>query len=103
MTDDQWAQVRRLDSHLASSGLAAWNHTTDGIHYTRVTHGRGWRKSSYSSGENGNCVEVGFSEAGTVLARDTKQHRRGPVLDFSPEAFSAFVSAVKDGEFPVEL
>ncbi|MGA5822179.1 DUF397 domain-containing protein [Kitasatospora sp. NPDC094028] len=65
--------------------------------------GYGWAKSSYSAGENGNCVEVGRTPAGTIPVRDTKQDRRGPVLAFSPAAFQTFVDAVKAGEFPVQL
>jgi hypothetical protein len=38
-----------------------------------------WRKSSYSSGNGGNCVEVG-GVPGAVLVRDTKDQGRGPVL-----------------------
>ncbi|MFE7592951.1 DUF397 domain-containing protein [Kitasatospora sp. NPDC057512] len=65
--------------------------------------GYGWAKSSYSSSENGDCVEVGRTPAGTVPVRDTKQRRRGPVLEFTPAAFQGFLDAVKVGEFPVQL
>lgn len=64
--------------------------------------GHSWAKSSYSSSENGNCVEVGRTPAGAIPVRDTKQHRRGPVLEFTPEAFQGFLGAVKAGEFPVQ-
>ncbi|MFF2657687.1 DUF397 domain-containing protein [Kitasatospora sp. NPDC058032] len=64
--------------------------------------GHGWTKSSYSSSENGNCVEVGRTPAGTIPVRDTKQQRRGPVLEFGPAAFQDFLDAVKAGEFPVQ-
>ncbi|MFF4925999.1 DUF397 domain-containing protein [Kitasatospora sp. NPDC001261] len=60
-----------------------------------------WAKSSYSSSENGNCVEVGRTPAGAIPVRDTKQCRRGPVLEFTPAAFQSFLDAVKAGEFPV--
>ncbi|RGD56568.1 DUF397 domain-containing protein [Kitasatospora xanthocidica] len=62
-----------------------------------------WAKSSYSSSENGDCVEVGRTVTGAVPVRDTKQHRRGPVLEFTPVAFQGFLNAVKAGEFPVQL
>jgi len=76
-----------------------------------------WRKSSYSSG-NGNCVEVAFADwrtssysdgngncveianaVGAVGMRDSKQHGRGPVLEFTRAEWAAFIRAVKDGEF----
>jgi hypothetical protein len=56
-----------------------------------------WRKSSYSGGNGGNCVEVG-APAGVdrVLVRDTKD-RQGPVLAFSPLAWRQFAERVKAG------
>jgi hypothetical protein len=54
-----------------------------------------WRKSSYSGGNGGNCVEVGApAEARHVLVRDTKD-RHGPVLAFSPQAWRRFAERVK--------
>ena len=56
-----------------------------------------WRKSSYSGGNGGNCVEVGtHADAGRVLIRDTKD-RQGPVLTFSPEAWRQFANRVRTG------
>ncbi|MCQ4045564.1 DUF397 domain-containing protein [Streptantibioticus rubrisoli] len=68
-----------------------------------------WFKSSYSGGGGGQCVEVAYdwqksshSGAGgqdcieiathptTVHVRDSKD-KTGPVLDFTPEQWSAFV------------
>jgi hypothetical protein len=51
-----------------------------------------WRKSSYSGGDSvdSNCVEVAFAEA--VRVRDSK-NAAGPGLEFSAEAWRAFVSA----------
>ncbi|MGW2627668.1 DUF397 domain-containing protein [Micromonospora taraxaci] len=47
-----------------------------------------WRTSTRSGGE-GDCVEVaGFAE--TVGVRDSKD-RQGPVLTFTPSAWTAFV------------
>ncbi|MGW2349728.1 DUF397 domain-containing protein [Actinacidiphila glaucinigra] len=48
-----------------------------------------WFKSSYSSGEGGECVEVAFA-AGAVHIRDSKE-RSGPVLTVTPEAWAGFV------------
>lgn len=56
-----------------------------------------WRKSSYSGGNGGNCVEVGIpANANRVLVRDTKD-RREPVLAVSPQAWRQFVHRVKTG------
>ena len=57
----------------------------------------GWRKSSHSSG-TGNCVEVATADS-TVGVRDSKQHGRGPVLEFSHVAWKAFIRAAKNGNF----
>jgi len=81
-----------------------------------------WRKSSYSNGSGGSCVEVATippksthigRQTGTEIAapggqadsdtriiaiRDSKD-RQGPVLVFSPADWQAFASAVKAGEF----
>ncbi|WP_404816418.1 DUF397 domain-containing protein [Streptomyces thermolineatus] len=48
-----------------------------------------WFKSSYSSGEGGDCVEVAAS-AGAVHVRDSKD-RSGPVLSFAAGEWAAFV------------
>ena len=56
----------------------------------------GWRKSSYSGNNGGDCVEVGHREAG-VLVRDTKQRGQGPVLKFSPVVWRRFAEQVKAG------
>jgi|HubBroStandDraft_5_1064220.scaffolds.fasta_scaffold226786_2 hypothetical protein len=58
----------------------------------------GWRKSSHSSG-TGNCVEVGVAAGAGIGVRDTKQHGRGPVLEFTTAQWAAFVRAAKDGRF----
>jgi len=57
----------------------------------RVT---GWRTSSYSGSQGGNCVEVAGQDR-RVLVRDTKQARTGPVLRFSAEAWHRFADQVK--------
>lgn len=48
-----------------------------------------WFKSSYSSGEGGECVEVAAAPA-AVLVRDSKQPA-GARLAFGPEAWAGFV------------
>jgi hypothetical protein len=53
-----------------------------------------WRKSSYSGGNGGECIEVA-DHANRVLVRDTKD-RIGPVLKLSPAAWRELVSRVQD-------
>lgn len=60
----------------------------------------GWRKAT-ASGDSGDCVEVGGFPTGEIAVRDTKATEVGPILRLSPEAWSAFVGAVKNGEFAV--
>ncbi|GHJ09519.1 hypothetical protein TPA0907_38860 [Micromonospora humidisoli] len=51
-----------------------------------------WRTST-KSGSSGNCVEVA-TPALVVMVRDSK-NRQGPVLWFSPSAWSTFIATVK--------
>ncbi len=54
-----------------------------------------WRKSSYSGGNGGNCIEVGaHAETGRVLVRDTTD-RTGPVLAVTPAAWRRFAAQLK--------
>jgi hypothetical protein len=53
----------------------------------------GWRKSSYSGGQGGNCVEVADNES-RVVVRDTR-NRTGPVLRFTPDAWRRFAKQLK--------
>ena len=46
----------------------------------------------------GNCVEVGRTDDGAVLVRDTKD-RAQQALAFTDEEWAAFVAGVKAGEF----
>jgi hypothetical protein len=55
-----------------------------------------FRISSFCS--YGGCVEVGRSDDGAVLVRDTKDRAR-PTLFFTDEEWTAFVAGVKAGEF----
>lgn len=63
---------------------------------TDVAAPTGWRKSSYSGGANGECLEVADGHA-SVPVRDSKTPT-GPTLAFSPQGWSGFVTAVKRGE-----
>jgi hypothetical protein len=54
-----------------------------------------WRKSSRSSGQGGNCVEVaGLPDV--VAVRDSK-NPSGPVLAFGVAAFREFVGTIRAG------
>ncbi|WP_433857055.1 DUF397 domain-containing protein [Streptomyces kronopolitis] len=48
-----------------------------------------WAKSSYSSDEGGECVEVATTP-GTVLIRDSK-NPDGPRLTLAPTTWAAFL------------
>jgi hypothetical protein len=52
-----------------------------------------WRKSSYSSSNGGECVEVADRDS-RVLVRDT-QDRTGSVLRFTPDVWRRFADTVK--------
>ncbi|EGG49344.1 MULTISPECIES: DUF397 domain-containing protein [Streptomyces] len=55
-----------------------------------------WRKSSYSNGEGGSCVEIATGLPHTVPVRDSKIPD-GPVLLLGPVAWAAFVRTVAHG------
>jgi hypothetical protein len=56
----------------------------------------GWRKSRRSN-SSANCVEVGATPRRRVVGvRDSKQHGRGPVLEFTAPTWQAFLAAVRD-------
>ncbi|GGP99930.1 DUF397 domain-containing protein [Streptosporangium pseudovulgare] len=57
-----------------------------------------WRKSSRSSDNGGQCVEVAANLPGVVAVRDSKDPA-GPALLFSPAGWRSFVGGVKSGEF----
>ncbi|MFJ2906051.1 DUF397 domain-containing protein [Streptomyces sp. NPDC087212] len=59
-----------------------------------------WFKSSYSD-NGGTCVEAAanlVASHGMVPVRDSK-NPTGPVLGLKADAFAAFVTRVKSGEF----
>ncbi|MER6360110.1 DUF397 domain-containing protein [Kitasatospora sp. NPDC001527] len=56
-----------------------------------------WHKSSYST-QGGNCVEVAEGAVHAIPVRDSKDPE-GPVLVFPADAWTAFVTAVRSGEF----
>ncbi|MGO4430993.1 DUF397 domain-containing protein [Streptomyces sp. MCAF7] len=61
-----------------------------------------WVKSSYSGGNEGQCVEFApgiATTAGVVPVRDSK-NPAGPALVFSADAWGSFTAAVRSGELP---
>ncbi|MEX2982350.1 DUF397 domain-containing protein [Streptomyces sp. C36] len=56
-----------------------------------------WRTSSYSNGDNGLCVEVADNLPGIIPVRDSKTAPRGPALVFDAATWAAFIRTVKRG------
>jgi hypothetical protein len=52
----------------------------------------GWRKSTYSDGNGGSCVEVAPGD--DVMVRDTTD-RDGVTLEFATGAWTAFVTRLR--------
>jgi hypothetical protein len=57
-----------------------------------------WRKSTFSSSGNKNCVEVAELDGGWVAIRDSKD-TAGPALLFTPGEWDAFRKGIRAGEF----
>ncbi|MEU9641449.1 DUF397 domain-containing protein [Streptomyces sp. NPDC048188] len=57
-----------------------------------LNHAR-WRKSSYSDGNGGDCVEVAHGVPGVVPVRDSKV-TGGPVVVVGSAAWTEFVRTV---------
>ncbi|WP_369197065.1 DUF397 domain-containing protein [Streptomyces djakartensis] len=53
-----------------------------------------WRKSTYSNGDGGNCVEVCDAHTAVVPVRDSKAPH-GPVLTITAPAWTSFVMSLK--------
>jgi Domain of unknown function (DUF397) len=53
----------------------------------------GWRKSSYSDGNGGDCVETA-SGNGVILVRDTT-NRDGGTLAFGAEVWQTFIASLR--------
>jgi hypothetical protein len=52
-----------------------------------------WRKSSYSNGSGGDCVEVAVGIPGVIPVRDSKL-QDGPILLITPTAWSTFIATL---------
>ncbi|MFC4532959.1 DUF397 domain-containing protein [Sphaerisporangium dianthi] len=59
-----------------------------------------WRKSSFSGGNGGQCVEVADNLPSVVAVRDSKIPD-GPKLLFDPSGWRSFVAGVKTGAFTI--
>ncbi|GGT91941.1 DUF397 domain-containing protein [Streptomyces lateritius] len=57
----------------------------------------GWRKSSYSSGDGGSCVEILDNYPSGVPVRDSK-NPHGPALVFATAGWTSFVAGLKAGQ-----
>ncbi|GAA3808314.1 DUF397 domain-containing protein [Sphaerisporangium flaviroseum] len=55
-----------------------------------------WRKSSWSGGDGGECVEIAADLPGAVAVRDSK-YPHGPALVLTPGEWRAFVTGVRSG------
>jgi hypothetical protein len=62
----------------------------DGLELERAD----WRKSTLSSSNGGNCVEVARNLPGVVAVRDSKDPD-GPALAFTPADWEAFTTGLK--------
>lgn len=83
--------------------LAAWRKSTysngQGGACLEVAEGfpgaAAWRKSTHSNAQGGECVEVADGLTGVVPVRDSKEPGRPPLV-FGASAWMAFVSTVRD-------
>lgn len=57
-----------------------------------------WRKSSYSNGDGADCIEVADDFPGVVPVRDSKAPQ-GPTLIIPANAWNPFIAAVKSAAF----
>lgn len=56
-----------------------------------------WRKSSYSNGSGGDCVEVAEGRPGVIPVRDSKRSQDdAPVLLFRPSSWAAFLASLQN-------
>jgi hypothetical protein len=53
-----------------------------------------WRKSTYSNGSGGDCLEVCDAHTAVVPVRDSKAPH-GPVLTITAPAWTSFVTSLK--------
>jgi hypothetical protein len=56
--------------------------------------GATWRKSTYSNGSGGDCVEATTAPGGHPALRDSK-NPDGPALLFTPSQWHTFIQGIK--------
>ncbi|MFD5856266.1 DUF397 domain-containing protein [Streptomyces chartreusis] len=54
-----------------------------------------WRKSSYSNGDGGNCVEIADGVPGVIPVRDSKLASDSPVLLVPAHAWAGFLTCLR--------
>lgn len=59
-----------------------------------------WRKAKRSTAQGSDCVEVADLPAGGAAVRDSK-NPHGPMLEFTPAEWRAFLDGAKKGEFDI--
>ncbi|HET9257017.1 MAG TPA: DUF397 domain-containing protein [Pseudonocardiaceae bacterium] len=61
----------------------------------------GWRTSTHNS-NGGDCVEIDFTATGVEM-RDSKAHGTGPIIDFTPTQWAAFLDDLSSGDGAVTV
>lgn len=56
-----------------------------------------WRKSTYSNGQGGDCLELADNIPGTVPVRDSK-NPTGVILLIGTSAWAAFIDGIRTSE-----
>ncbi|MFI9775958.1 DUF397 domain-containing protein [Streptomyces sp. NPDC051956] len=97
-SEQQWQGIRVPDA----SVLPMWRKSS----YSGGESGQclevsdAWRKSSYSGGSSGECLEVNDDAcAAHIPVRDSK-NPNGPAVVFTSGAWTAFLGAVKAADHP---
>ncbi|MFF2326899.1 MULTISPECIES: DUF397 domain-containing protein [unclassified Streptomyces] len=83
-----------LDLHLATWRKSSYSNGSGGDCLEVAEEFAVWRKSSYSNGDGGNCLEVADGHPGVVPVRDSKRPG-GPALVIAASAWTPFVESVK--------
>ncbi|MDT0459165.1 DUF397 domain-containing protein [Streptomyces sp. DSM 41527] len=69
--------------------------TTNKCLAAATLEGAVWKKSSYSGGSEGQCVEVADLDT-AIAVRDSKK-KEGPALAVPRATFASFIDTVKSG------